>query len=408
MKLKGTDLINRRRIQFGILLLVMANALLYQLYIEDYSSFRLLKPSDLNPYAGFVWLQQLLTDLDWQRAVNSISVGVGLTAALIVVSLIFGKLFCGWLCPVGCIQDVIKLNAISHGSNSNKFSNYRHFIKYIVLLIIVILPYYSGYGTWAFVSPWTTLQSLPGLFFVEFKFTFALLFFLLIIAISIFYFRPFCQYLCPLGAVQSMLNAVIPKSLLQTNRQTQSCNSCSACRIKCPQNLHVASKSEIYPDCNLCLQCCEQNNCDKKIGIFNKTFAPKRYVMLGIIVFIAIWFFTPVASEWAFNDNFDHLSAKNASSDKSKYLDGVFLGKGNGYGGEILLEVKIDDGIISNFTIISHNETVGFYEEPFKKFSNRVINNGNIEIQAVSGATKTVSALEQALQNALVKAQTSN
>jgi len=88
------------------------------------------------------------------------------------------------------------------------------------------------------------------------------------------------------------------------------------------------------------------------------------------------------------------------------YRDGVYEGKGTGYGRGLKVSVTVTDGGISDIQIISHNE-VGkqYYEEAFETIPQRIIEEQDTEVDAVSGATKTSDGIKQAVENALLDAK---
>jgi len=91
------------------------------------------------------------------------------------------------------------------------------------------------------------------------------------------------------------------------------------------------------------------------------------------------------------------------------YGNGIYEGKGTGYGRGLKVSVTVTDGRISDIQIISHNE-VGkqYYEEAFETIPQRVIEAQNTEVDAVSGATKTSNGIKQAVENALLDAKSTD
>lgn len=88
----------------------------------------------------------------------------------------------------------------------------------------------------------------------------------------------------------------------------------------------------------------------------------------------------------------------------SRYKDGVYTGTGQGYGGEIILQVFIKNGRIKNIQAVKQNES-----SPGNAFSDLkgsiIVAQGVENIDAVSGATITSKGIFQAVANALEKAE---
>lgn len=73
----------------------------------------------------------------------------------------------------------------------------------------------------------------------------------MIVILSIKVYRPFCQYLCPLGAVYGWFNRF---SLVQVHWEKEKCISCLACERACPVSLTVSEISK-SPECIRCGKC---------------------------------------------------------------------------------------------------------------------------------------------------------
>lgn len=76
---------------------------------------------------------------------------------------------------------------------------------------------------------------------------------LVLLLLSVKVYRPFCQYLCPLGAIYGLFNRF---SLVQVHWEKQGCTSCGACERACPVALSVSGISR-SPECIRCGKCIE-------------------------------------------------------------------------------------------------------------------------------------------------------
>ena len=72
-----------------------------------------------------------------------------------------------------------------------------------------------------------------------------------LVILSMKVYRPFCQYLCPLGAVYGWFNRF---SLVQVHWQKEACTSCMACKKACPVDL-PPEKISVSPECIKCGKC---------------------------------------------------------------------------------------------------------------------------------------------------------
>jgi len=164
---------------------------------------------------------------------------------LLIVGLLAGRLACGFLCPFGLIQELI------HKIPLNKWRRKGCFrwlvkLKYAVLAVLVIgiptgltlagevsVPAFCKY-----VCPAGTLEggipialANPGIRAgLGWLFVWKAAVLLLTLLLSIKLFRPFCRFLCPLGALYSLFNRV---SVLRIHTDAARCDGCGVCHAVC-------------------------------------------------------------------------------------------------------------------------------------------------------------------------------
>ena len=182
---------------------------------------------------------------------------------LVAFGSLFGRFVCGFLCPFGFVQDVLyKIPAKKLGAF--KADKPLRYLKYAVLLVLVILlpaliRNAAGVGT-----PWfckllcpagtlgggiplmamdAQLRALAGpLFFWK------LFVLLALVALSVFLYRPFCKYLCPLGAFYALFNRL---SLYQLRVDENKCVRCGHCASTC----RMGVEPEKRPKDGECIRC---------------------------------------------------------------------------------------------------------------------------------------------------------
>ncbi len=179
---------------------------------------------------------------------------------------IFGRFICGWLCPFGLIQDLlykIPSRKIQVSEGINKVLSK---LKYFILLVFVILlpmflvnefgispPYFCQY-----ICPAGTLEGgIPLLLMNKpLRGAIGLLFYwkslLLLITIvgSVLIYRPFCRFICPLGAFYSVFNKV---SFYKYRVDEEKCVSCKKCLKTCRLNIKMYEN----PNSLECIRCGE-------------------------------------------------------------------------------------------------------------------------------------------------------
>ncbi len=186
---------------------------------------------------------------------------------------LLGRTVCGWLCPFGLVQDLLYKIPLFHKKKRLPFHRILKYGKYMVLVFLVCIGSLFLFGGLAkvpafckYVCPSGTLMgALPlllanrslraqigGLFFWKL----GILLFIILLSVKVF--RPFCQYLCPLGAVYGWFNRF---SLVQIHWEKETCVSCQACQKACPVGL-TAEEISRSPECIRCGRCVSA--CQKK------------------------------------------------------------------------------------------------------------------------------------------------
>lgn len=188
-----------------------------------------------------------------------------ITGILIFLGVMFGRFICGFFCPFGWFQDLL------HKIPTKKFSTKKLkamcWIKYGVLIIAVIalpimitnpagisIPYFCKYicpqGILEGGIPLSlTNSSIRAALGSLFKWKFLIL--AIIIILSILFYRPFCKWLCPLGAFYSLFNRF---SLLNYKVDEQKCISCGKCSRICKMDVDI-SKNTLHTECIRCGEC---------------------------------------------------------------------------------------------------------------------------------------------------------
>ena len=187
---------------------------------------------------------------------------------LFVFGSVLGRFVCGWLCPFGLVQDL--LHKIPLFKKRKRLPGHRvlKYGKYAVLVLLVCAGSMFLFGGFAKVPAFckylcpsgTLLGALPLLSANEALrgqagglFLWKLGILLGIVLLSVKVFRPFCQYLCPLGAIYGLFNRF---SLVQIQWDEERCVDCGACERACPAAL---SRREISrsPECIRCGKCAD-------------------------------------------------------------------------------------------------------------------------------------------------------
>lgn len=141
---------------------------------------------------------------------------------LMVVGALCGRFVCGWLCPFGLVQDLLHKIPFPKKIRTFRGDRVLRYLKYAVLVVLVILlPLFAvdiiGQGSpWfcKWVCPAGTLEGGIPLVLandglrsaVGFLYAWKMSILVAIVLLSILIYRPFCRYLCPLGAIYALFN----------------------------------------------------------------------------------------------------------------------------------------------------------------------------------------------------------
>ena len=188
-----------------------------------------------------------------------------ITGFLILLGVLLGRFICGFLCPFGWFQEL--LHKIPTKKISTKKLKPLTYIKYAVLLFMVILmpmliandvgmgdPFFCKYlcpqGVLEGAIPLAAVNSgIRAALGALFSWKLGIL--ITVIVLSVLFYRPFCKWLCPLGAFYALLNKV---SLFGMKVDKHKCVSCGKCAKACKMDVDV-TKTPDHTECIRCGMC---------------------------------------------------------------------------------------------------------------------------------------------------------
>ncbi len=186
---------------------------------------------------------------------------------LIFIGALMGRIVCGWLCPFGLIQDLLHKIPFPKKIQTFRGDKLLRKLKYLILVVFVILlPMFLvdilGQGAPYFcklICPAGTLEGGLPLVLLNKSMRGALGWlyawknFLLIVTIllSMAIYRPFCKYICPLGAIYSVFN---PISIFRYRLDKEKCVHCGACAKACQMQVDPVENAN-HPECIRCGAC---------------------------------------------------------------------------------------------------------------------------------------------------------
>ena len=192
---------------------------------------------------------------------------------ILLYSIILGRTICGFLCPVGLIQELL-YKIKTPKLQKSKVTRVLSYFKYVLLFaLVIIIPLMYALqdknmplpAFCKFICPAGTFEgaifllSNPnntdffGMLGSLFTWKFVLL--IIILVASVFIFRFFCRFLCPLGAIYGLFNKL---SIIGVKVDKSKCNSCGACISHCKMDVKEVGDHECI-QCGECRSVCKLN-----------------------------------------------------------------------------------------------------------------------------------------------------
>jgi polyferredoxin len=213
----------------------------------------------LCPFGGVVSTYQYATTGTFVKKTHESS--FILMWIVFALALLLGPVFCGWVCPLGSVQEWVgNLGKKIFGRKYNRFIPYRfdrilRYLRYLMLGWVVYMTAVTGKLIFADIDPyfalfnfWTGEVAIAGLVILG-----------LVLAASLLVERPFCKYACPYGAVLGIFNLF---RIFKIKRNVPTCTDCKACDKSCPMNIPVSEGAVVRShQCISCMKCTSEQAC---------------------------------------------------------------------------------------------------------------------------------------------------
>ena len=176
---------------------------------------------------------------------------------LMVFGIALGRLWCGFVCPFGFIQDLLGMIPARKIKVAPRVDKPLRYVKYAVLLIFVILlpllakNQYGIADSWFcnYICPAGTLEGGIPLMLADKRlralagalFSWKMAILILVLLGAVFIPRFFCRYLCPLGALYGLFNRF---SFYQLELDRSRCTGCRSCAKACPMAVDIPAAGD--------------------------------------------------------------------------------------------------------------------------------------------------------------------
>ena len=262
------------------------------------------------PIGGLVSLKQLVLTGIYDPIHPA---GLTIFIMALVVSLLFRKGFCGWVCPVGFVSELMnmavgRLAAGSGGKGRPFIIRFPVWLNYPLLALkYLLLGFFVYMIVWQMDidslqsfnrSPYNLTVDGRMLRFFLAPGSLALGIMLGLLVLSLFFRNFWCRFLCPYGALLGILGLASP---LQVKRREENCIDCKKCENSCPALIKITEREIVRSaECIGCLDCvaaCPQDDClhltlgGKRVNLFVLPLAL-------LLVFFAIWAWARFSGHW--------------------------------------------------------------------------------------------------------------
>ena len=394
------------------------------------------------PFGGLQALGSYLLNQALSCTMTSAQIVMGVL--LFIGVLLFSKLFCSFICPIGTVSellgrlgDKLKVRLTIKGIPDKILRS----IKYILLFITV---YYTLQSNELFCKKFDPYYALASGFDVDVVVLYAIITIAIVILGSIFIRLFWCKYLCPLGAISNIFKfsfffvAILAVYLIllkfgveisyvwplavasvggyiiellgqksrffpiaKITRSTSTCTDCQLCTISCPQGIDVAAvKTVKHVDCNLCGDCllaCPVNNTltiNKKRSLkWLPIVAVVALVVFGLIMG-KVWEIPTIDLKWGEKEEIANAEIFTQSGLRNIKCYGSSMAFAN--------KMKTVDGVYGVATFVKHNRVKLYYNANKlndEKIQELLFTPQKAPIKALAKGVETVYGVSLKLEN---------
>jgi uncharacterized protein with FMN-binding domain len=336
-------------------------------------------------------------------SLNQLGPQILLFGGSIIITFFLGRFFCGFICSFGAMGDLIwfisqKTLKLKWKVNE-KADAWLKKLKYIILIAVVVGIWTLKIGINSMASPWTVFgiySNITGWTSVSYLLSIGGFLLLLIIIGSIFIERFFCRYMCPLGAVFAISSKF---KIFRIKKKRENCGSCKLCTMKCSMGIPLYKYDTVTSgECINCFAC--TTNCPKHNAKANT--APAVASAVSTAAMFGLVYAGSIATK-AYTGNTNSAIVQQ-TQDKGSYIDGTYTGTGNGFRGETKTSVTVENGNITDITVVSYQDDEEYFNRAENTVISEILSNQDTNVDAVSGATFSSKGIMASVADALTNA----
>ena len=179
-------------------------------------------------------------------------------AALIVVTLIFGRIYCSVICPLGIMQDIYSWLGGKFKKNRFSYVKEHKWLRYTVLVLFIVCLLVGFAPVTTLLAPYSTYGRIVTSFYMR-NVTVSIIAWVVMLILGVLAFlygRAYCNSICPVGTVLSFFSRF---SLLRVRFDESKCKHCGLCEKNCKSRAINATTGTVdYSRCVVCGDCTAQ------------------------------------------------------------------------------------------------------------------------------------------------------
>ena len=394
------------------------------------------------PFGGMQALGSYLLSQALSCTMTSAQIVMGIL--LFIAVLLFSKLFCSYICPIGTVSEwlgrlgeKIKIRFTIKGITDKLLRS----LKYILLFITL---YFTLQSNELFCKKFDPYFALASGFNTDVVLQFAIISIVLVVVGSVFIRLFWCKYICPLGAISnifkfsvffvaillvyiillntgvaisyvwpltiacaggyileliSLKSKVTPFAKITRNEST--CTSCQLCTKKCPQAIDVAAvKTVKHVDCNLCGDCllvCPEKNTltiNKQPKLKRLPVIATVLLVLGGVLLGNVWEVPTIDLKWADTEVIDDAAVFSMSGLKNIKCYGSSMAFAN--------QMKRVNGVYGVATYVKHHRVKIYYDDSIldeEKLQEKLFTPQKVVIKTLPSDVQEVYGISLQLEN---------